>query len=59
MDLVPFFLTFFVTLLLGLEFGIGIGLISSTLYLLYYSARPRVQILQGEVSPRGIVLNSY
>ncbi|XP_021956171.1 sodium-independent sulfate anion transporter [Folsomia candida] len=57
MDLVPFFLTFFVTLLLGLEFGIGIGLISSTLYLLYYSARPRVQILQGETSSgRGFCL---
>ncbi|CAL8073740.1 unnamed protein product [Orchesella dallaii] len=50
MDLIPLTLTFFVTLFVGLEFGIGIGLISSTLYLLYYSARPKVNILQGESS---------
>jgi len=50
MDLVPLTLTFFVTLFVGLEFGIGIGLISSTLYLLYYSARPRVKISRGETA---------
>jgi MFS superfamily sulfate permease-like transporter len=50
MDLIPLLLTFFVTLGLGLEFGIGIGLISSVIFLLYYTARPRVQVLQGEVS---------
>lgn len=48
MDLIPLFLTFLVTLFVGLEYGIGIGLISSTLYLLYYSARPRVRIMRGE-----------
>lgn len=50
MDLIPLGLTFFVTLFVGLEYGIGTGLLSSALYLLYYSARPRVKIMQGDTS---------
>ncbi|CAG7833194.1 unnamed protein product [Allacma fusca] len=47
MDLIPWALTVLVTLFVGLEFGIGIGLVISAMFLLYYAARPRVRILKG------------
>ncbi len=51
MDMLPWALTVLITLFVGLEFGIMTGLLISVLYLLYYAARPRVKIMQGEVSP--------
>lgn len=50
MDLIPWALTVGVSLFVGLEYGIAIGLISSAMFLLYYAARPRVRLLQGFVS---------
>ena len=50
MDLIPWALTVVVSLFVGLEYGIAIGLITSAMFLLYYAARPRVKLLQGFVS---------
>lgn len=49
MDLVPWGVTFFVSLLVGLEYGILCGFIISVIFLLYYAARPRVRINSAEV----------
>jgi len=50
MDLLPWGMTFFFTLIFGLEYGIITGLAVSAIYLLYYAARPRVKIMKGIVS---------
>ena len=53
MDLIPWGITFLVTLVVGLEFGILVGLCISTLYLLYYAARPRVALHEAETIQGG------
>lgn len=57
MDLVPWSLTFGVSLFVGLEYGILCGFAVSVIYLLYYSARPRVKINSAEVWPSVIFYN--
>lgn len=49
MDLIPWGVTFIVSLLVGLEFGILCGFIISVIFLLYYAARPRVRVKWGQV----------
>ncbi|ODM93537.1 Sodium-independent sulfate anion transporter, partial [Orchesella cincta] len=48
MDLLPWAVTFIISLLVGLEFGILSGLIISIVFLLYYAARPGVRVSKGE-----------
>lgn len=49
MDIIPWGFTFFVSLLVGLEVGILSGIIISVIFILYYAARPAVQIKRAEV----------
>lgn len=49
MDIIPWGVTFFVSLLMGLEYGILSGFLISLLFLLYYAARPGVRVSRGEV----------
>ncbi len=49
MDLLPWTVTFVMSLLVGLEFGILTGLLISIVFLLYYAARPGVRVSKGEV----------
>ncbi|XP_046393579.1 sodium-independent sulfate anion transporter-like isoform X2 [Ischnura elegans] len=44
LDLIPCFTTFFVSLLLGLEYGILVGVAVNLLFLLYDVARPSIKI---------------
>ncbi|CAL8130642.1 unnamed protein product [Orchesella dallaii] len=50
MDLIPWAVTFCVSLLIGLEYGILSGFLISVVFLLYYAARPRVRINSAETS---------
>ena len=50
MEFVPWGLTFVVSLLIGLEFGMMTGFLISVIYLLYYAARPGVKVKKGYVS---------
>lgn len=43
-DLIPFFITLFACVFIGLEYGILIGLGSNLIFILYISARPAVTI---------------
>ncbi|KAF5284362.1 hypothetical protein FQR65_LT13579 [Abscondita terminalis] len=43
-DLIPFSVTFVASLLIGLEYGILIGIASNLLFILYSSARPSIEI---------------
>lgn len=52
LDLVPYILTFLSCLLLGLEYGIAIGVNVSLGILLYQMARPRISIVE-RLSPAG------
>ncbi|CAG7720097.1 unnamed protein product [Allacma fusca] len=47
MDFIPWGLTFLVSLLVGLEFGMMTGFTISVIYLLYYAARPGVKVRRG------------
>lgn len=49
MDLIPWGATFFVSLFIALEAGILFGIIISVIFLLYYAARPAVQVQRAEV----------
>jgi len=55
MDLLPWGVTFLVSLLVGLEYGIMAGFFISLLFLLYYAARPGVRVKRGEVSKNHIL----
>lgn len=44
-DVVPYFITFFSCLFIGLEYGIFLGVTFSLLVLLYLMARPRISIM--------------
>ena len=50
MDFIPWGTTFIMSLFLGLEFGMMAGFVISVVYLLYYSARPGVNVIKGIVS---------
>jgi MFS superfamily sulfate permease-like transporter len=50
MEFVPWGLTFLVSILIGLEFGMMTGFLISVIYLLYYAARPGVKVKKGYVS---------
>jgi len=47
MEFLPWGLTFLVSLLIGLEFGMMTGFLISVIYLLYYAARPGVKVKKG------------
>jgi len=49
MDLVPWGITFFTSLLISLEVGILSGVCVSVIFLLYYAARPSVKVKKAEV----------
>lgn len=44
MDLIPLLATFFACLVLGMEIGILVGIVSDVLLILYYTARPKILI---------------
>ncbi|KAI1284990.1 Sodium-independent sulfate anion transporter [Halotydeus destructor] len=44
-DLIPYLATIVISLLMGLEFGIAVGVILSLIILLYQMARPRISIV--------------
>ncbi|ODM96573.1 Sodium-independent sulfate anion transporter [Orchesella cincta] len=46
-DVIPWVLTFLVSLFVGLEFGMLTGFLISVIYLLYYAARPGVKVKKG------------
>lgn len=50
MDLLPWFATFAVSLLVGLQFGVLVGFIISVIFLLYWAARPGIRVKRGQVS---------
>lgn len=50
MDLIPWSITFLVSLFVALEAGILSGLLISLIFLLYYAARPAIRIQRAEVS---------
>jgi len=50
MDMLPWFATFSISLLVGLEIGVLIGFLISVIFLLYYAARPGVTVQRGQVS---------
>ncbi|CAL8103463.1 unnamed protein product [Orchesella dallaii] len=50
MDLLPWFATFSISLLVGLEIGVLIGFLISVIFLLYYAARPGVTVKRGQTS---------
>jgi MFS superfamily sulfate permease-like transporter len=50
MDLLPWSLTFFASLLISLEVGILSGVCVSVIFLLYYAARPSVKVKKAEVT---------
>ncbi|KAI8796922.1 sodium-independent sulfate anion transporter [Biomphalaria glabrata] len=47
LDLIPFFITFVCSLIVGIEYGILIGIGFSILMLLYPTARPRITVRAG------------
>lgn len=49
MDLLPWFATFAVSLLVGLQYGVLIGFLISVIFLLYWSARPGIRVKSGQV----------
>lgn len=49
MDLLPWFATFSVSLLVGLEYGVLIGFFISVIFILYYAARPGCSVRRGQV----------
>ena len=49
MDLLPWFATFAVSLLVGLEFGVLVGFMISVFFILYWSARPGIRVKRGQV----------
>jgi len=49
MDLIPWGVTFFTSLLIGLEIGILSGVLISVSFLLHYAARPAVTVKRAEV----------
>jgi MFS superfamily sulfate permease-like transporter len=48
LDLLPWTVTFLVSLGLGLEYGIMSGFAVSVLFLLYYASRPGIKVNRGE-----------
>ncbi|KAB0793487.1 hypothetical protein PPYR_13107 [Photinus pyralis] len=54
MDLIPFIITLLASLLVGLEYGILIGICSNILFVLHSSARPSIEI-EREKFPQGDV----
>lgn len=46
MDLIPFFVTLFACLFVGLEYGILIGMATSLIFVLYASLRPPVAVVE-------------
>ncbi|XP_031353794.1 sodium-independent sulfate anion transporter-like [Photinus pyralis] len=54
MDLIPFVITLVASLIIGLEYGILIGIGSNIIFLLYSSARPSIEI-EREKFPQGDV----
>ncbi|ODN04448.1 Sodium-independent sulfate anion transporter [Orchesella cincta] len=50
MDLLPWFATFSISLLVGLEIGVLIGFLISIIFLLYYAARPGVTVNRGQTT---------
>jgi len=50
MDLVPWFATFAISLLVGLEFGVLVGFMISVIFIMYYAARPGIRVKRGQVS---------
>lgn len=61
MDFIPFVASFSACLILGMEIGILIGVISDVLLLLYYTARPKIIIDRITVSilNKKILLTSF
>ncbi|KAI5698235.1 hypothetical protein M8J75_004013 [Diaphorina citri] len=53
-DLIPLFTTFVFSLLLGLEFGIIVGIVVNIVFILYSSARPNVSLNWVPVSRIGM-----
>jgi len=49
MDIIPWFATFAVSLLAGLEYGILVGFMISVLFILYYAARPGIKVKKAVV----------
>ncbi|XP_046987854.1 sodium-independent sulfate anion transporter-like isoform X1 [Schistocerca americana] len=58
LDLIPYIVTFFCCIFLGLEMGIGIGVGVNLLFLLYDSARPRLLVDEINVCDQKVLLLS-
>jgi len=50
MDFIPWAATFFISLFVGLEYGVICGFLISLAFLLYYAAKPGVAVEKGEVN---------
>lgn len=51
-DLIPMFATFFLCLVIGVEYGILVGVGINLMFLLYPSARPKIHVEKSVVSSR-------
>jgi MFS superfamily sulfate permease-like transporter len=49
MDILPWFATFAISLLVGLPFGVLAGFLISVIFLLYWAARPGIRVKRGQV----------
>lgn len=58
MDLLPWFATFSISLLVGLEYGVLVGFLISVIFILYYAARPGVSVKRGQVRDGLLLLKS-
>lgn len=59
MDLLPWFATFAVSLLVGLQFGVLIGFLISVIFLLYWSARPGIRVKRGQVINNKLIVFDF
>eukprot|EP00058_Branchiostoma_floridae_P010111 XP_002595599.1 hypothetical protein BRAFLDRAFT_64709 [Branchiostoma floridae] len=56
LDLLAFFVTFFGVLLLGIQYGIALGVGVSLIILLYPSARPRATVYPASIAPDDVLI---
>jgi MFS superfamily sulfate permease-like transporter len=49
MDFIPWHVTFFISLFVGLEYGVMCGFLISLIFLIYYAAKPEIAVERGEV----------
>lgn len=59
LDIVPFLVTFVACLVLGIEVGILVGVVTDVLFLLYYSARPKLLIENLTVSTKLCLFQNF